>query len=128
MPDLADGARRSRQLRGANRLNRIHHDDREAIAGQLIQDRFEGRLGHHLDPGPATSQTVGPHPQLPGRLLGADIENLLCCAGETVRQLQEQGRLADSGFTSQQHGASFDQSPTQHAVESRGPGGRSVHL
>lgn len=62
-------------------------------------------------------QPARPHPHLLWGLFTADVQHIQSAGPKRVSHMQQQSRLADSRFATQQHERPFDQPTAQHKIE-----------
>ncbi|MNM56652.1 hypothetical protein D3C81_678290 [compost metagenome] len=112
------------QLLGENGLDRVdHHDPRFLDAGRG-DDGLDAGFGHHLELVLGQAQAPGAHGHLLLRLLAGDIQRRHA-HGNVAQGLQQDGRLADAGVTTDQHHRAIHQATAQHAVQFGAAGGEA---
>ncbi len=116
---LRDAADDTVDVGGEHRLYRVDDQQRRAYLLDVPEDGGEIGLGREVHavvhrPGP-----VGAQPYLPRRFLAGDVERALVAAAlrPPMDHLEEQRRLADAGFSREQHDRTGNYSAAEDAVE-----------
>ena len=81
----------------------------------MVEDGFERVLGEYEQIVVFATKATGPHLELVGRFLAADIEDLFL--GETEHGLEREGGLADARLTAQEYDAARNETATEDTVQ-----------
>ena len=112
--DLRHASRRRVQEVGVNRLYRVDHHQVGTVLGDLRHDVFQQRFGIDQALVVADADARGAHLDLLGRLLARDVEGFQSVRRQ--RDLQREGRFADSRLAAHEDQRPRDHPAAQHAV------------
>ena len=109
--------------RRRHRLHRVDDHERGLHRVDVPEDRGEVGLGREVELVGEASGAFGAQAHLARGFFGADVEHARARAGGSGCDLEQQGRLADSGFAAQQDGGTGDDAAAEHPVELADAGG-----
>src|SRR5262245_50371038 len=115
--DLPDAARRRLELDGKNRLYRIDDDERGLEASDFFEDAFDARFRKQVEGRCTDAQPVAAALDLVLGFLARRIEDWSDVGGEMGCRLQQQRRLANARFATEQHERTRHDAPAQDAIE-----------
>ncbi len=125
LADLADAPGRPLELADGRGLDGVDDDELGPLIPGDLGDPPDLRLGDDPDPLAAGSieqaQPRRPQPDLGGRLLAGRVEDAGAGGGDARGSLEEERRLADPRFATDQDDRTLDQPATQHTIELADP-------
>lgn len=129
--NLAHAACGSVELVHRRRLDRVHDEERRALAAGELGDPSDVGLRHDADRRrdalAVDSQPGRAEPHLAGGLLSRGVEDAGAAGGSCGQaggHLEEQRRLADSGLPADEHERAGHESPAEDPIELTDPDGQ----
>ena len=116
-PDLADGAGRGVDRLGPHGLDRVDHDEIEALGRERADDILDVGGGREPDRRVRQAEPFGPHPHLRGRFFARNVGDAATLAGQRRAGLDQQRRLADAGFAAEQDHGARHEAAARHPIE-----------